>query len=50
LYAFLTLLTVLLMGGCLFYYQDHLNKAWAAASRHIDATPSIPSAAAGQAS
>jgi hypothetical protein len=33
LYGFLTLLTVLLMGGCLFYYQDHLNKAWTAASR-----------------
>jgi uncharacterized protein DUF4234 len=50
LYAFLTLLTVLLMGGCLFYYQDHLNKAWAAASRDDDAIPSIATAAAGQAS
>jgi hypothetical protein len=48
-FAFLTLLTVLLMGGCLFYYQDHLNKAWAAASRDADATPSNPRAAAGEA-
>jgi hypothetical protein len=41
LFGFLTLLTVLLMGGCLFYYQDHLNKAWTAASRGGDATTQI---------
>jgi hypothetical protein len=38
-FAFLTLLTVLLMGGCLFYYQGHLNAAWATADKaHADAT------------
>lgn len=31
LFGFLTLLTVALMGGCLFYYQQHLNAAWEAA-------------------
>ncbi len=31
LFAFLTMLTLLLMGGCLFYFQGHLNTAWEAA-------------------
>ena len=31
LFASLTLLTLLLMGGCLFYFQDHLNAAWTSA-------------------
>jgi hypothetical protein len=30
--GFLTLLTIALLGGCLFYYQDHLNAAWSAAT------------------
>jgi Domain of unknown function (DUF4234) len=45
LYGFLTLLTVLLMGGCLFYYQDHLNKAWTAASRGGESISSVAQAA-----
>jgi len=31
LFGFLTLLTILLSGGCLFYFQDHLNAAWTGA-------------------
>jgi hypothetical protein len=46
LYGFLALLTVLLMGGCLFYYQDHLNKAWTAASQGGEApAPVAPNVA-----
>jgi|GraSoiStandDraft_4_1057263.scaffolds.fasta_scaffold147973_4 hypothetical protein len=44
--GFLTLLTVLLMGGCLFYYQDHLNKAWTAAAGGREVTaPTAPDVA-----
>jgi hypothetical protein len=32
IFAFLTLLTIALLGGCLFYFQDHLNAAWTAAT------------------
>lgn len=30
-FGFLTLLTFALMGGCLWYYQNHLNAAWTSA-------------------
>jgi hypothetical protein len=30
-FGLLTLLTVALMGGCLWYYQNHLNAAWTSA-------------------
>jgi hypothetical protein len=32
IFAFLTLLTIALLGGCLFYFQGHLNAAWTAAT------------------
>jgi hypothetical protein len=42
LFAFLTLLTIALLGGCLFYFQGHLNTAWTAAKDPRDPTPAAP--------
>jgi Domain of unknown function (DUF4234) len=46
MFAFLTMLTFFLMGGCLYYYQDHLNAAWAAAAESKSVENLVPPARA----